>query len=493
MIEVTRQALTCIKGFEPYSAFQRLVDEIHNPMAITSGSIDTFMREISSSVDCSSAEVLINMFSSRLTGMMDFEDFLRLVLAREATSGRFEAAKRAVPENVEVSPEVEYLLSKLIGKMCEFFRKIRTDSEIQTLLSDSSSLFGMIGGRNLDYNCLSSFFKTLNLNVNEKDILAILRVIDINNDGVIDRSEFDYFLSLLNVRLGSSGIRENYMNKIKTKVRNDLVQVTEVSPIERKPIQIRDELRQSVDTRPPARTYGERVSDITVRDSRGTGGIAERYKKTEITYEAALNPRARQNDRSKSRSVSQSASRLGRERRTDKTEVLRGETRPLRTAEILRTRVRETQLTYTPQETKKTDTFERDNATNFRNFSVLKPLEPETIDRRDPIHEPRKHEAYSYKRSLVNEKPSNQRAQIPSRSSVGGEEKKSTFEASGRSQRDRQPSSYVVPLQHVDETRFGARDLGDTGESYKVFRETHVFSSRFNNTGGVKDQKSGEY
>lgn len=38
----------------------------------------------------------------------------------------------------------------------------------------------------------------------DSEIIAILRVIDINDDGVIDKTEFDYFIGLFSLRFASS-------------------------------------------------------------------------------------------------------------------------------------------------------------------------------------------------------------------------------------------------------------------------------------------------
>ena len=189
MIELNRQTLTCFRGFEPYCAFQRLVQGSSNSMAITPGSLDQFTRDVSMAVDFSSLETIVNMYSSKLAGFLDFEDFLRLVLAREASDARFEAARREVPNDVVVCIEIEYMLGRLILKLADFFRKLKVDPETQTMLADTSTLFSMLGGRTIDYASLQTFFKTTGLVVSDKDILAILRLIDINDDGVIDRAE----------------------------------------------------------------------------------------------------------------------------------------------------------------------------------------------------------------------------------------------------------------------------------------------------------------
>lgn len=53
----------------------------------------------------------------------------------------------------------------------------------------------------------------------DSEIIAILRVIDINDDGVIDKTEFDYFIGLFNLRVGSS--EASIMSKLRDRNRRD--------------------------------------------------------------------------------------------------------------------------------------------------------------------------------------------------------------------------------------------------------------------------------
>lgn len=481
MIEVTRQAITCMRGFEPYSTFQRLVAVDDNPMAITPSSIDAFMRDMAVTADRSSIEMLVSMFSSKLTGILDFEDFLRLSLSREASSARFEAARREVPLDSEVSAEIEYLLSRLIAKLCDFFRKLRTDSETQTLIGESSSIFGMIGSRNLDFNTLSNFFKSLSLHINDKDIVSILRMIDINDDGIIDRAEFDYFISLVNVRNQDTGKREALSQKIKTKVRTEITETIEEVDHDRKPRRVaREEIRYTIESRTPTRSERPQASKPTISSNLGNTGAYERYRVTEVRNEPA---RGIPNDiitrTSHSRSVSRSATRPNREQRAIRVEEPTYDHRSSKTAEFSAPKIRDIPVN------SRSDNIDVNNdqfsETNFRNFAVLRPL---VAENRPELSEDRRNDTYTYKRTTVgDDKPTNARPYTPSKVTAGSaEEKRPVGSIRERTTRTEYERHTPVKASGTEEPRLGTRDFGATSDSYQVTRDSNVFTGKLGNT-----------
>lgn len=432
MIELNRQTLTCFRGFEPYCAFQRLVQGSSNSMAITPGSLDQFTRDVSMAVDFSSLETIVNMYSSKLAGFLDFEDFLRLVLAREASDARFEAARREVPNDVVVCIEIEYMLGRLILKLADFFRKLKVDPETQTLLADTSTLFSMLGGRTIDYASLQTFFKTTGLVVSDKDILAILRLIDINDDGVIDRAEFDYFISLINVRHNGGTSRDLLAQKVRGKTKSVVVEAE--SPISR-PRYAREtrevrEVREEVKS--PTSSIQSRMErprrSNFVQDPKPDEKKPEReqgYQKIERTYY-----REEKKEVSPPRSLSKSVGTIARERKIKREEVKKEEvrtyTQPDIPAEISRS-----YANFTPK-TRQSDKPSEDLFVS--GFHALKPYgqtdELRLDNRRPSAVTDRKNETYSFKRTVIEEKERDSpktHARTPTKSSKPEEEKQPIY------------------------------------------------------------------
>ena len=130
-LEVVRQILNGIESFEPYEAFLR-ISRGKQP-GIGAKEIETFMRDNAVPVDLNSLDIVVKLYDTKFAGYIDFEDFLKMTLTRDNPGVRFEAAaKREIHdlgEDQALSEEVEYCLSRLFGKACEFVRKMKIDAE----------------------------------------------------------------------------------------------------------------------------------------------------------------------------------------------------------------------------------------------------------------------------------------------------------------------------------------------------------------------------
>ena len=220
-LEVTRQILNGIDKFEPYAAFLRLTkgkpsEGIH-PRAI-----EAFLSENGLAADGNLIEVVVKIYDTKFNGTLDFEDFLKMTLARDNPKMRFEAAAKReiydITEDQLLAEEIEYCLARFFSKAAEFVKKMKVDAESQSIISERD-LFAQLGttGGFLDFKTLKRYFESLNIVPKDSEIIAILRVIDINDDGIIEKTEFDYFISLFNTRIGN----EVLLNKLIDRSRKD--------------------------------------------------------------------------------------------------------------------------------------------------------------------------------------------------------------------------------------------------------------------------------
>lgn len=213
-LEVVRQILNGIEAFEPYEAFLRIHKGGKTGFSggfsgITSREIENFMRDNSLPVDLNALEVVIKIYDTKFNGFLDFEDFLKMTLTRDNPSVRFDAAAnrqiRDLQDDDRLAEEVEYCLARLFSKAIDFVRRMKIDAESQSILAEKdlfNKLLSASGstGSNLDFKVLKRFFEQLKIVPKDSEIIAILRIIDINDDGVIDKTEFDYFLALFNLQ-----------------------------------------------------------------------------------------------------------------------------------------------------------------------------------------------------------------------------------------------------------------------------------------------------
>lgn len=441
-IELNRQALTCCKGFEPYSAFQRLAQYSDIPMSITPGAMEEFLRDVGINSDHSSLETIVNVYSSKLSGFLDFEDFLRLVLSREASDARFEAAKREVPQEVATSSEIEYFLGRLIQKLGENFRRLKVDPETQTLLADPSSIVSSLVSRQLDFSGLQNFFKQNGVSVPDKDVLAVLRLIDINDDGVVDRAELEYFLSVINVRHHGGNIRESLAAKIKVKAR-----VSEAEELGMKRTrEAREELRALTQTYSSKNSKGDRSRKTSnffnetreLREvekiSRNVEPTFQRYERTYVREERKESP---------PRSVSKSVEAIARERRAKRDEAKRETTN---SNQLIETPVASRTQIFPPRVRQPHHNDEDFFVSNFRALKPLHPPEEQKHEYKRPsaLNTVSK-ETYSVKRSIVEEEKAMEspfllNTRTPTKSIIKTEERRTLQSKENRRRPDRDAS-----------------------------------------------------
>jgi Ca2+-binding EF-hand superfamily protein len=191
--------LNAIDTFEPYASYLRLTKGRGTP--ITATDINDFMKSNGFEGDYMSISLIVRLFDTRFEGSLDFEDYLKMTLSRDNPEIRFSAAQR---DNYEVeqgdllAPEIEYTLARFFFKASEFLSKIMQDPETHLILTQTN-LFREIDSKNsrhLDFHNLKAFFEESKIKPRDSEIIAILRIIDINDDGKINENEFNFFIEL---------------------------------------------------------------------------------------------------------------------------------------------------------------------------------------------------------------------------------------------------------------------------------------------------------
>jgi len=198
-LEVIRQILNSIETFEPYAAYLRLTKGKGVP--ITATDISEFMKNNGFEGDYMAISLIVRLFDTRFDNSLDFEDFLKMMLSRDNPEIRFQAAQR---DNYEVeqgdllAPEIEYSMARFFYKASEFLSKIMSDPETHVILNEKNIFTSIdIGNKRiLDFHNLKAFFEETKIRPKDTEIIAILRIIDINDDGKINETEFKFFIDL---------------------------------------------------------------------------------------------------------------------------------------------------------------------------------------------------------------------------------------------------------------------------------------------------------
>lgn len=206
-LEVTRQILNGIDAFEPYAAFLRIAQSTR---AITVDLVENFLRDNSQRASTKELDIVLRLYDTKFSNALDFEDFLKMTLARDNPKSRFEAAATretyAVGENQRLAEEIEYTLSRFFTKACELSSRLRAEVEGQQGINEKDIFSQLSIGHNgnLDFKVLKQFFEELKIVPKDSEIISILRAIDINDDGIIDRTELEYFISMFSIKGPSS-------------------------------------------------------------------------------------------------------------------------------------------------------------------------------------------------------------------------------------------------------------------------------------------------
>ena len=270
-IEVIRQVLNSLDNFEPYAAFLRLSKGRSN--MVTPSDIAHFLEENGVKSDEKLLALIVRLYDTNFEGFLNFEDFLKMVLARDNPDIRFQSALRPNYdvmgyENV-LSQEIEYTLARFFKKATEFLQKMISDPETQFLIRDSA-IFQEVDSkrsRRIDFNNLKAFFEASKIVPRDSEIISVLRVIDINDDGVITEMEFNYFIDLFSHTSPSDSV----VMKLKGLKKQEMAKNIQIEPPVREISHREDHTIRRV---PQFTSYTPNRTEISKTPSRADGDVS---------------------------------------------------------------------------------------------------------------------------------------------------------------------------------------------------------------------------
>ncbi|KAL4480513.1 hypothetical protein ABPG72_022268 [Tetrahymena utriculariae] len=217
-MEVARQILCEQIEFEPQTALKRL-DRRKNG-TINAANIQEFLTNNGLFYSEEQCHGLVRRYDQNNDDRLCLEDFKRCVLPQENLALKALVCQRKQYEVQQIEMltyDVEFALARVFQreiiayKQFEEFKKLiqqRVD------FNHFNSLFSLVDV----YNCgcinienLMDFFKKKGYQMPERDIVAILRYLDKNDDGVVDYKEFEFFMQqTLNSRVRKNKYGNNF-------------------------------------------------------------------------------------------------------------------------------------------------------------------------------------------------------------------------------------------------------------------------------------------
>jgi Ca2+-binding EF-hand superfamily protein len=194
-IEVLRQVLAEKYNFEPYTAFKRLA--LAPSSNLTSTDLKDFLADNKVFISSGEAYDLLRALDLDRDGRISYSEFLKAVLPKTDSSLRQRATNRS-PTSLEdgrLPFEVEYGLARI------FEEELNSLQRVESLKRSLNLTYDFTSGRAftaLDYDAknflipedLADFSDELGRPLNDKDIDAIIRRLDVDQDGRVSYSEY---------------------------------------------------------------------------------------------------------------------------------------------------------------------------------------------------------------------------------------------------------------------------------------------------------------
>ena len=198
-IELKRQILARKPRFEPFTAFQRLRRDHPRQKQVEYRDIINFCSEFGISVSTEQAKEIIRIYDMNGDGLLDYSEFLILILPRENHALRGEAATqrpiRPINPGDKLDPEVESALASVL----EAELRLGLDTELlkedlegrhDFVMEEAFARIDLLQQGFLDVASIIKFLRANDYVPSETEIQAFIRRLDANMDGVLSYSEF---------------------------------------------------------------------------------------------------------------------------------------------------------------------------------------------------------------------------------------------------------------------------------------------------------------
>ena len=218
-IEIKRQMLSEKPDFEPYVGFRRIARKT-NSDGIDSKALLAFFEENLVEVTHADCYKIITHYSSRDPKVLNFRDFLNMILPKENPELRAFVSQKDVYEiqdNEFLQYETEISLALLLEKEANFFRELAQELKILKGLNiyayDMMRIIDATHHIEINFDNMYALFRKNNLMPYDEELISFLRRLDKDDDGVITLEELDEFLRLVPDELIAVEFKDNISHK----------------------------------------------------------------------------------------------------------------------------------------------------------------------------------------------------------------------------------------------------------------------------------------
>lgn len=201
-IEVRRQILCDKNDFEPYVAFSRLTKN-GSKLGISPISIHHFLRENHYHETLQNISSLIQHYDQDKSTELSYTEFLEIVLPREHPELRAFVTQREgfeIKKEDQLSSQTESALAELIEEEIALFSELsRYKKKMDVSSLNSKKIVEMVDtdqSQCINFNNLKAVIEEVGVVPFDYELIAFLKRVDRDDDGVLNVEEFQNFLDL---------------------------------------------------------------------------------------------------------------------------------------------------------------------------------------------------------------------------------------------------------------------------------------------------------
>lgn len=202
-LDILKQPLNSSTNFSPMEAFSRIkLSKDRKSPYIGINDLKSFMEDCQFSVEYSTLTMLIKLYDNQYQGKLNYPSFLRMVLSSEnhhAGDKYLSIPPSFGDKGGDLHPEVEFGLARFFYKSSQFLKRMVQEPEFMAVLGrhDTFKILDKCRKGILDFENIREFFNEVSIRISDDEIIGILRLIDINDDGLITEGDFELFIRIL--------------------------------------------------------------------------------------------------------------------------------------------------------------------------------------------------------------------------------------------------------------------------------------------------------
>ena len=195
-LEIVRQILCEQPDFEPYAAFCR-IDRLHQGY-LTAVDIKNFLADNAIYHSEKACAAYVRRYSGQEGEFVSYTEFLKSVLPMDNPTMRTLTTQRPnyeVRDDEYLVYDVEYALSKVIDREIALYmgvdhKKFALANRFDYSHTDAFRLIDKLDTGRIDYDNLKGFFRGLSVFPYDEELIAVLRRLDKDDDGILKLEEF---------------------------------------------------------------------------------------------------------------------------------------------------------------------------------------------------------------------------------------------------------------------------------------------------------------